>query len=234
MTRYLEIQGHRGARARRPENTLPSFEAALDAGAASIETDLQLSEDGELFLYHDSRLSAAICSNLPVSEKPSRLANLLASTLRQISADRNPDPQRFPHQAADRTPLSESFASNHFPPPHNPYSIPRLRDLFAFVKAYAADPEKSDEQRANAGRLVLDLEIKNEPFEAPIPATMVHRVADLIDESGMMNRCRVRSFDHRIVKQMGELLPKLRTGVLITGTVPVDPVRMIRDAGATF
>ena len=42
MTRYLEIQGHRGARARRPENTLPSFEAALDAGAASIETDLQL------------------------------------------------------------------------------------------------------------------------------------------------------------------------------------------------
>ena len=102
------------------------------------------------------------------------------------------------------------------------------------MKAYAADPRKSDEQRANAGQLVLDLEIKNEPFEAPIPATMVNRVADLIDESGMRTRCRVRSFDHRIVKQMGELLPKLRTGVLITGTVPVDQVEMVLAANAAF
>ena len=40
MGRAFVIQGHRGARGLRPENTLPGFEAALDAGATSLETDV--------------------------------------------------------------------------------------------------------------------------------------------------------------------------------------------------
>ena len=54
------IQGHRGARAVRPENTLPSFEAALDAGATSLETDVHLTADGVPVLVHDPQLSEAI------------------------------------------------------------------------------------------------------------------------------------------------------------------------------
>ena len=42
MTTLFNLQGHRGARALHPENTLPSFEAALDAGVTSIETDVHL------------------------------------------------------------------------------------------------------------------------------------------------------------------------------------------------
>src|SRR5436853_7207006 len=47
------IQGHRGARGLQPENTLPSFEAALDAGAHSLETDVRLTVDGVPVLIHD-------------------------------------------------------------------------------------------------------------------------------------------------------------------------------------
>ena len=39
-----------------PENTLPSFEAALDAGANSLETDVHLTADGVPVLIHDPSL----------------------------------------------------------------------------------------------------------------------------------------------------------------------------------
>lgn len=50
------IIGHRGAAAVRPENTLPSFQAARDAGACMIEFDVQVSADGELIVFHDATL----------------------------------------------------------------------------------------------------------------------------------------------------------------------------------
>jgi glycerophosphoryl diester phosphodiesterase len=37
----FNLQGHRGARGLKPENTLPAFEVALDIGVTSIETDVQ-------------------------------------------------------------------------------------------------------------------------------------------------------------------------------------------------
>jgi glycerophosphoryl diester phosphodiesterase len=56
MTRPFLIQGHRGACGIRPENTLPSFEFALDCGANSLECDVHLSADGDPILIHDSLL----------------------------------------------------------------------------------------------------------------------------------------------------------------------------------
>ena len=50
------VIGHRGAAAECPENTLPSFLAARDAGAYMIELDVQQSVDGELFVFHDDTL----------------------------------------------------------------------------------------------------------------------------------------------------------------------------------
>ena len=57
MAATFELQGHRGARGLKPENTLPSFEAALDAGVTSIETDVHLTRDGVPVLVHDATLS---------------------------------------------------------------------------------------------------------------------------------------------------------------------------------
>ncbi len=50
------VIGHRGAAARCPENTLPAFLTARDAGACMIELDVQQSTDGELFIFHDDTL----------------------------------------------------------------------------------------------------------------------------------------------------------------------------------
>ncbi|MGA2642988.1 MAG: glycerophosphodiester phosphodiesterase family protein [Spirochaetia bacterium] len=47
------ILGHRGYRARFPENTLLAFREALRAGADGIECDLQKSADGRYVVIHD-------------------------------------------------------------------------------------------------------------------------------------------------------------------------------------
>ncbi|MBI5433730.1 MAG: glycerophosphodiester phosphodiesterase [Planctomycetes bacterium] len=52
----LELVAHRGLAARFPENTLTAFDAALQAGARRLETDVQLSQDGVPFLFHDRLL----------------------------------------------------------------------------------------------------------------------------------------------------------------------------------
>jgi glycerophosphoryl diester phosphodiesterase len=52
----IQIVGHRGAKGIAPENTLASFQAALDAGVDMIELDVHLSQDGELVVLHDPRL----------------------------------------------------------------------------------------------------------------------------------------------------------------------------------
>ena len=50
------VMAHRGNAATAPENTLPAFQQAMDAGADYIELDIRLSKDGELVVLHDSSL----------------------------------------------------------------------------------------------------------------------------------------------------------------------------------
>jgi glycerophosphoryl diester phosphodiesterase len=45
---------HRGLRAAAPENTIPAFLAAVDAGAQAVELDVHASSDGILFVHHDA------------------------------------------------------------------------------------------------------------------------------------------------------------------------------------
>lgn len=47
------ICGHRGSPVNEPENTIPSFERALKEGVNSLETDLCVTKDKEVILWHD-------------------------------------------------------------------------------------------------------------------------------------------------------------------------------------
>ncbi|HEY6828329.1 MAG TPA: glycerophosphodiester phosphodiesterase [Gemmatimonadaceae bacterium] len=47
------VIAHRGASAHFPENTIPSFDRAVELGADAIEFDLRVSRDGEVVIIHD-------------------------------------------------------------------------------------------------------------------------------------------------------------------------------------
>jgi glycerophosphoryl diester phosphodiesterase len=48
-----QVHGHRGARARWPENTIPGFEYAVGLGVDAIEFDVFVTPDGRLLITHD-------------------------------------------------------------------------------------------------------------------------------------------------------------------------------------
>jgi glycerophosphoryl diester phosphodiesterase len=51
---------HRGARLEEPENTIPAFRRALQAGATGLESDAWRSRDGEVVLVHDGTVGRAL------------------------------------------------------------------------------------------------------------------------------------------------------------------------------
>ena len=53
----LTVVGHRGAKFFYPENTMLSFEKAIEMGVDGIETDIRMSQDGVLMLMHDPSLA---------------------------------------------------------------------------------------------------------------------------------------------------------------------------------
>lgn len=55
MGKILKI-GHRGAKGYEPENTLVSFEKAIEMDADGIELDVHLSLDGHLIVIHDETI----------------------------------------------------------------------------------------------------------------------------------------------------------------------------------
>lgn len=50
------VLGHRGASAHEPENTMPAFAAAMQAGGDGFELDARLTRCGELVVFHDEDL----------------------------------------------------------------------------------------------------------------------------------------------------------------------------------
>ncbi|WP_419162812.1 glycerophosphodiester phosphodiesterase [Candidatus Palauibacter sp.] len=65
----LRVIGHRGAAAFAPENTLPSFEHAVQVGADAVELDLHRSADGHLMVIHDPNLPRTTDGTGPVEER---------------------------------------------------------------------------------------------------------------------------------------------------------------------
>jgi len=137
--------GHRGARAMRPENTIPAFEYAINAGVDVLELDMAVTKDDVLVVSHDPVLNPEICKG-PGPSRPIRTLTL--SELRQwdCGALRNP---RFPKQTpipGTRIPtLDEVFDLA----PRGKFGFNIETKIFEDHPEYTPSPEKF-------ARLVLD------------------------------------------------------------------------------
>ncbi|HEX6387019.1 MAG TPA: glycerophosphodiester phosphodiesterase family protein [Anaerolineae bacterium] len=204
----FDVQGHRGARGLKPENTLPAFETALDLGVTTLELDLHFTSDHVVIVWHDPEIDNAKCrldpeATVDAPEPDSlvwqgdklRLSNLTFAQVQAYICDRNPDPDRFPSQDNNPTPLAGSN-----------YRIVSLAQLFDFVTEYTQSEEKTASQRANAGHVHFNVETKRRPddprainddFDGVNPGPFEQAILALIEERGLLDRVIVQSFDHR-------------------------------------
>lgn len=67
---YPVLIAHRGLKGKYPENTLASFQGALDAGAKMIEFDVSLTKDRSLVVIHDDTLERTTNGEGKVCEHP--------------------------------------------------------------------------------------------------------------------------------------------------------------------
>jgi glycerophosphoryl diester phosphodiesterase len=65
---FLKI-GHRGAAGHAPENTLLSFQKAMDLGVDMIELDVYVCKTGELVVIHDEKVDRTTNGTGYVREK---------------------------------------------------------------------------------------------------------------------------------------------------------------------
>ena len=66
LSRFTNI-AHRGASAYAPENTVASFDKALELGAGHVEMDLHFSGDGQIVVIHDDTLDRTTNGTGPVA-----------------------------------------------------------------------------------------------------------------------------------------------------------------------
>lgn len=83
------VHGHRGARARRPENTIPAFQYAIEQGVDALEMDMAVTKDNVIVISHDPILEPPVCTG------PSAKAVIHELTLAEVrqwdcGAVRNP------------------------------------------------------------------------------------------------------------------------------------------------
>jgi glycerophosphoryl diester phosphodiesterase len=134
----LNMQGHRGGRGLRPENTLPAFEAGLDNGINSIETDTGVTNDHQSLIWHDHFLNPESCRR--VDGQPYTLENrVYIHDISMVDAQKQfiCDKLHFgPEQTNDLalSPVSVAFAAEEHMV--SPYSPTNAAQLFRFVNFY--------------------------------------------------------------------------------------------------
>ncbi|MFP4597328.1 MAG: glycerophosphodiester phosphodiesterase family protein [Persicimonas sp.] len=220
----LDIQGHRGAAGLKPENTLPSFEAALDLGVDTLELDVLLSNDDQVIVWHDPYLVAGKC-RLPSGEtrlpQPNRLSkgdsklwirNLTADQLAGYQCDGIPDSKSFPGKNNKAMPLAGVQ-----------YHIVTLSELFAFIETYAESSKKTGAQRQSAREVRINIETKRDPkhaeyvgdgFNGTDAGILERKIVELVQTHELQKRVVIQSFDIRSVRAVGRLDESLELAVL--------------------
>jgi glycerophosphoryl diester phosphodiesterase len=202
--RNFEVQGHRGARWMRPENTLSAFQYALAAGVDTLEMDLLVTKDDVVVVAHDPLLNPEICLD-PRGEKiakPVAIRSLTLKQLRKYDCGSLVNP-RFPAQA-----------------PQPKERIPTFEEVLIWL---AADPNP------RAKQVLLNVETKSEeahPEYAPAPRAFAKSVIALLRKHRVMGRTTLQSFDFRTLVAARELEPKIPIAALIEDR-PAEPLAAI-------
>ena len=209
--RRIDLQGHRGARWHLPENTLPSFEFALQAGVTTLELDLAVTRDGVLVISHDPALNPDITRDAQGRFLPATGPNIIDLTWEQLQAydvGRIQPGTRYAGTFSEQRPLDGT-------------RVPRLRDLFELVS------------RSGNKTVKFAIETKITPLrsdQTPTPERFVELLLREVDGAGVADRVQVLSFDWRTLRRLQQVRPGMPTVYLTAQLQTLDNLQ-IRSGG---
>lgn len=194
----FDLQGHRGARGLKPENTIPAFIVALDSGVTTIEMDLAVTKDKQLVVSHEPWMNPAIClkpDNSSIPAKDEKKFNLYKMTYEEIRAFDcgSRGNEKFPQQ--EKMKVSKPLLMD---------AIIAIEDHIKSFSQYEVD---------------YNIEIKSSPEgdnkSHPTPEAFSDLVHALIDQYLPWERIVIQSFDFRVLKYWHEKYPDVRLAALV-------------------
>lgn len=191
-TKRIEVQGHRGARDKFPENSLPAFEYALGLGVDVLELDLGVSKDKKLVLAHDPYINEEQCLDKDGNKIKEKvlLYSLNLSEIKTYKCGTLPHP-RFPEQKK----MEVGYIT--------------LDEVFELVGASTLPSAKT---------VRFNIETKlvpGYPQITPEPKEFAELVITTLKKYKMLNRTVLQSFDHRTLVEARKLEPKIGLSPLL-------------------
>jgi glycerophosphoryl diester phosphodiesterase len=188
----FDLQGHRGARALAPENTLHGFALTLGLGVTTLETDIAITRDGVLVISHDPAL------NPDITRGPD--GQFLAARGPLIKETNFDELKRYD---VGRLKPGTRYASIYPQQvPHDGARIPTLAALFDLVK-------KSGNTQV---RLALETKITpTHPDETLAPEAFARALIKAVRDAGMASRTSILSFDWRSLQVVQKEAPEIAT-----------------------
>lgn len=210
----FDLQGHRGARGIMPENTIPAFLAALDAGVTTLELDVVITKDNQVVVSHEPWMSDEIClkpDGTAISASESKTMNIYRLTYEEIKQyDCGSKANvKFPEQKRLKA------------------GKPLLKDVIAAVE----DHIKSYTQYEVNYNIELKSTKAGDGKYHPAPAEFSDLVYRLIDQYLPWERVVIQSFDFRILQHWHANYPSVRLAALIENSKSVEA--SLKDLGFT-
>ncbi|MCD6040978.1 MAG: glycerophosphodiester phosphodiesterase [Burkholderiales bacterium] len=206
----IELQGHRGARGHLPENTLPSFEAALAMGVDTLELDVGVTRDGVVVVHHDRRLNPDVARGPDgrwVSAPAPTVFSFAVAELQSYDVGRirpgSEYAQRFPHQK-----------------PLDGTRIPRLEQVLRLSPTVKFNIETKLSAKAP------DETLPPEPFARALIAE--------VRRAGVAARTTIQSFDFRTLEVVQREAPEIKTAYLTNGQKGEAVPRMVQRLGGAI
>jgi glycerophosphoryl diester phosphodiesterase len=191
-SRAFEVHGHRGGRARFPENTIPAFQHALEIGVDVLEMDVNVTKDRALVVHHDRKISPDTCLTYS-GEKINPAPPIYDLTLAQV--------KKF-----DCGSLRHPDFRNQTTVPQT--KIPTLEEVLDWLN-------KSSIPMAKRVRLNIETKISpDQPDLSPEPHIFAKLVIDLLKKKKFLERAVLQSFDYRTLIEARMLEPKIKISAL--------------------
>ncbi len=229
-SKRIDVEGHRGGRDLRPENTLPAFESGLDNLITTIETDTGVTRDHFSLISHEQFLNPQTCRAADGS--PYAEANKIwirdiemAEAAKRFICDKT---FRGPQQKNDLalSPVAVAYAREHgMISPYAPTSAGQLFDFVAFYVTYyrhgsGRSNPAAEVRAANAEKVRFNLETKITPqaereghtFSAEV---FTETLASTIRAHHMEARADIQSFNFRTLELVERRFPQIRTVYLM-------------------
>ena len=102
LAAQIEVHGHRGARARRPENTLPAFQYAIERGVDVLEMDMAVTKDNVIVISHDPILRPPVCTG---PRESAVIRTLALAEVRQWDCGKEKNPAFASQEPVPGTPM---------------------------------------------------------------------------------------------------------------------------------